>query len=104
MQSLIEKEVDKFKHNTVNLIKKFIIQLADKETEELNKLVYIQDYSWENIRSKLKLYSKHEVNQLKDIIKTDNISVLKISAFGSLNFQLLVKVFIIVIQGFRKLI
>ena len=34
-----KKEVDKVKHNTVNLIKKFIFQLADKETEELNKLV-----------------------------------------------------------------
>ena len=40
-----KKEVDKVKHNTVNLIKNFIIQLADKESEELNKLVYIQDYS-----------------------------------------------------------
>ena len=76
-----KKEVDKVKHNTVNLIKNFIIQLVDKETEELNKLVYIQDYSWEDIRSTLKLYSKHKVNQSKDIIKTDNISVLKNTAF-----------------------
>ena len=81
-----KKEVDKVKHNTVNLIKNFIIQLADKESEELNKLVYIQDYSLEEIRSTLKLYSKHKLNQSKDIIKTDNISVLKNSAFWE--FQL----------------
>ena len=68
-----KKEVDKVKHNTVNLIKIFIIQLVDKETEELNKLVYIQNYSWEDIRITLKLYSKHKVNQSKDIIKTENI-------------------------------
>ena len=93
-----KKEVDKVKHNTVNLIKNFIIQLADKETEELNKLVYIQDYSWEDIKSTLKLYNKHKVNQSKDIIKTDNISVLKDSAFGSLKFQLLLKVFIVLFK------
>ena len=68
-----KNEVDKVKHNTVILINKFIIQLADKETEELHKLVYIQDYSWEDIISTLKLYSKHKVNQSKNIIKTDNI-------------------------------
>ena len=68
-----KKEVDKVKHNTVNLIKNFIIQLVDKETEELNKLVYIQNYSWEDIRITLKLYSINKVNQSKDIIKTENI-------------------------------